>query len=594
MPLISRGVPAYTNDSCGGGAPASSANDANYDTQWHACGTPSTSAPIFLAYDLSSVAVTSRGQVVVAWYNDPTTYHYSHSYLGQVGYDIPSAYTLEGNAAAGGALPSSGWVALASVSGNGYHSRQHLINMTGYNWLRMVVTASDGSSGNFGVYLNLDVHDASAGVGDDWIFFGDSITEGWAQHATLSSGGGTGTLAQVVNGSNASFFPVYEDGGIGGTLSSDGAGNINSWLSIFPGHYVGLSYGTNDAGFSVSPTTFYNNYSSMVQAVLAAGKIPVIPKIPWGCTSAIQANAPGLNQQLDALYAAYAGIVRGPDLWTYFQSNQGLVSSDCIHPTTSGYVGMRQQWANAMQTAVYGASPPPPPPALQISGVAASAVTQTTAQIGWQTNNAASSRVDYGTTTAYGGVASDATLVTAHALTLSALSAGTTYHYRVTSVDGSGQSAQGADGTFTTSAAGATNLLANPGFESGSTGWSLAATASIDTLAADAHAGSGSLKLVATGAWQNNSQIVPVTAGQSYTLSGWARSTTSNAFLTIVNYDSSWNVVGAHTDIVFPATGSWTFASVSYVPPAGTVNAYVTAMSSVAGTFFFDDLSLAR
>jgi len=33
---------------------------------------------------------------------------------------------------------------------------------------------------------------------------------------------------------------------------------------------------------------------------------------------------------------------------------------------------------------------------------------------------------------------------------------------------------------------------------------------------------------------------------------------------------------------------------VTYVPPAGTVNAYVTAMSSVAGTFYFDDLSLTR
>src|SRR5207247_9221475 len=72
--------------------------------------------------------------------------------------------------------------------------------------------------------------------------------------------------------------------------------------------------------------------------------------------------------------------------------------------------------------------------------------------ITWQTNNAANSRVDYGTTTAYGSNVSDGALVTNHSLTLTGLTAGTTYHYRVTSVDQYGQSASSPDATFTTPA----------------------------------------------------------------------------------------------------------------------------------------------
>lgn len=362
LPLISRSVPAHTNDDCVGQSSASLANDGSYDTQWHACNTPSALLPTYLAYDLSGVAASARSQVVVAWYNDPTTLAYDHTFTNAfliccatVANDIPSSYTIEGNAAPGGSLPALGWVELARVSGNVYHSRQHVVDLTGYNWLRMNVTASDGWALNLGVRLNLDLHDAAAGVEDDWIFFGDSITETGMAHDSLSSFGGSGTWAQLINARNRRYFPAYEDGGIGGTLSSDGVRGINTWLSLFPGRYVGLSYGTNDAGFSsfVSPEDFYNNYATMVEAVINVGKVPIVPTIPWGCSGAIQANGPALNQQIARLYANYPDIVRGPDLWAYYSANRHLISSDCVHPTGQGYVAYRQQWANAMWANVY-------------------------------------------------------------------------------------------------------------------------------------------------------------------------------------------------------------------------------------------------
>jgi lysophospholipase L1-like esterase len=226
--------------------------------------------------------------------------------------------------------------------------------MAGYNWVRFNATASDGSSGNTGIAINMDVHDASAGVSDDWMFYGDSITQDGFGHDTRLAANGTtvGTFAQLVSAQKPGYFPAYQDGGIGGLLSADGASNINTWLALFPGKYVTLNYGTNDAANASAgdPTiaqTFYNNMQTMVKAVIAAGKTPIIPTIPWARLATVQANAPVLNNQTAALEVAYPQIVKGPDLFAFFKANPGLISGDNLHPSwDNGYAAMRQQWAN--------------------------------------------------------------------------------------------------------------------------------------------------------------------------------------------------------------------------------------------------------
>ena len=93
------------------------------------------------------------------------------------------------------------------------------------------------------------------------------------------------------------------------------------------------------------------------------------------------------------------------------------------------------------------AAPPPPP---VISNVQSSAVTNSSATITWSTDQASTSQVDYGTTTAYGSSTTlDPSLVTSHTVQLSGLSPGTTYHYRVDSTDAGGTTSSG-DFTFTT------------------------------------------------------------------------------------------------------------------------------------------------
>lgn len=85
-----------------------------------------------------------------------------------------------------------------------------------------------------------------------------------------------------------------------------------------------------------------------------------------------------------------------------------------------------------------------------ISGVGVTEA-DTSAAIQWTTDDPSDSFVEYGATAGYGQtVPVQADLVTAHAVTLTGLTANTTYHARVTSKNAAGLSASSADTVFTT------------------------------------------------------------------------------------------------------------------------------------------------
>jgi len=89
------------------------------------------------------------------------------------------------------------------------------------------------------------------------------------------------------------------------------------------------------------------------------------------------------------------------------------------------------------------------PAALTISNIGLSNMSGTGAMISWTTSEAALSMVEYGLTAAYGQMAHHDMAMTAHALALTGLTAGTTYHFRVTAQAGP-QSAASPDQTFVT------------------------------------------------------------------------------------------------------------------------------------------------
>ncbi len=90
-----------------------------------------------------------------------------------------------------------------------------------------------------------------------------------------------------------------------------------------------------------------------------------------------------------------------------------------------------------------------------ISQVTAGGITSTSATITWTTNQPFTSQVEYGTSTAYGMLSAFSSApVTAHSVTLTALTPGTTYNYAALSTNSTGQSTASANFTFMTPVSG--------------------------------------------------------------------------------------------------------------------------------------------
>jgi lysophospholipase L1-like esterase len=360
LPFISVGLPIYASSAA---YPASYANDTSYDTEWQSAVTPTAAAPVTLTLDLSSVSTTLTPNIWAVWYNDDTN-SYDHVANGNVGYNNVGAYTLAVNAAPGGtAPPTSGWVNVAGLSGNTLHSFSNLFPFTGYNWIQYTFTASDGSTLNENIGLNLDVYGVANTVTDGWFFCGDSLTADAMGHRSILAEDENNppnqitiaatSFGQQVNALVGNATPLQENGGVPNFSSANMVTYLPEWLPEIPSKYVTLNLGTNDALGGVAPAAFYANMQTLVQEVIAAGKIPVVPTIPYAVNATIQANLPGLNAEIQALYAAYPSIVPGPDLYTYFLNNPQLISSDQVHPNAQGLAAYRTLWAQFAATHIY-------------------------------------------------------------------------------------------------------------------------------------------------------------------------------------------------------------------------------------------------
>jgi hypothetical protein len=137
-----------------------------------------------------------------------------------------------------------------------------------------------------------------------------------------------------------------------------------------------------------------------------------------------------------------------------------------------------------------------------------------------------------------------------------------------------------------------TNLLINGSFETGDVGWNLSSQASIDTTPAAAHSGNNSLRLVANSPWQQSWQVVAVSSSQTYSFTGWGRSTSAGGDFALVSYDANWNEVGPHINLGFAGTGTWVAVTAAYQPPPGATQVVVEATTAGVGTFWYDDVTL--
>ncbi|HYF48276.1 MAG TPA: fibronectin type III domain-containing protein [Planctomycetota bacterium] len=263
----------------------------------------------------------------------------------------------------------------------------------------------------------------------------DDIGLNWGNNDRSGMFLGTSKCSDITFNHNT----IINDGDIAfctGTAPNTGLVFKNNIVNHNAARTINMNYGFNGAGTGVGFSTLNFFFPSSYTYSRNAMKAPS----PW-------TN----NYPADNYYPASWSAVGFVDL---ANRNYRLAS-------TSPYKGLGTDGKDlgcdidAINAAINGTVTPPPdttPPT--ISAVASSSITSSGATITWTTNEASTTQVEYGTTTAYGSSTTlVTTLVTSHSQGLSGLSPSTTYNYRVKSRDAAGNTATSGNFTFTTAAA---------------------------------------------------------------------------------------------------------------------------------------------
>jgi hypothetical protein len=317
-----------------------------------------------------AVSVSGLGQAVVRWSRGGDTGPNDGNV--QDGYDarlsdpalggpinnpaanVPIDYVIE--ASSGGA-----YTPLVTMTGNTYITRAHLVNLTGYSSVRMRLTSAPRHGGN-GVYgTDLDVHDASQGTDDWWIALGDSLTTNvWNVADSIKFG-------SRIHALDSTRFPVAHEGGVSnaymadflwtGWQGTDGRPLFARWMDDFPGTYVILAIGQNDCNAGTNIDTMETRFRQLLDLVVAAGKIPVIPTLRWTYTNGnttVQ-NIEAWNTRLVTIRASYpTTVLPYPDVYTRSkqQGAAGLLG-DMTHLNPTGIALTQQDWDTWAMGSVY-------------------------------------------------------------------------------------------------------------------------------------------------------------------------------------------------------------------------------------------------
>ncbi len=151
----------------------------------------------------------------------------------------------------------------------------------------------------------------------------------------------------VVRESHPDFYPAVIGGGVGGDLATHGLGDVEHWLELNPDmKYFAIGYGTNDSwgNKSVGSTSFESNMQGIIDAVLSAGRVPILARIPYSSTA--HETLDQFNAVIDRLQADN-GLPCGPDLYGWFLEHPEELGSDGVHPSNEGYLSMNRLWAEA-------------------------------------------------------------------------------------------------------------------------------------------------------------------------------------------------------------------------------------------------------
>ena len=353
-------TPAATYVSSG---TASAVLDKNYSNYWQPSALPATAT-----FDIGALVTAGMKNCLVTWYND-STYNYNELiHVSTPTYNLVGTYTVQTNTAASGTQPTTGWYTVYTTTGNYFNGLQHVLAVASsggqVNWIRVSFTAMSPADAASVPSIKMNLFDATYGCSDGWLFGGDSITANAMGHVPTGSADSFDNMAHTFGGNYAgtNAYPWSVKAGMAGWKAGDlltipSGGTISyweAWLQMFPGRYVGISMGANDAGAGSIATPAATYTANMLQlANLAAkyGKVVIIPTITYSPDSTRNPNVITQNNAMTAAIAANPWIIRGPDLYTIFSTSATSGTASAAGTTTTltdstkswvpgGYVGM--------------------------------------------------------------------------------------------------------------------------------------------------------------------------------------------------------------------------------------------------------------
>jgi len=226
---------------------------------------------------------------------------------------------------------------------------------------------------------------------------------------------------------------------------------------------VGLSgFAVYKAGWLETPL---NNVQKFVSGMKLPGWLPfgnkdtIPPTIQKASVSNVTMAGAVITWQTDEPSTSQVMICESSGGCTWTELDENLVTDHSVNvadlkPNTAYHFTATSTDAGANQGTAEGdftTSGQATTASLVISGIQVSNITDLAGTISWMTDKPGTSQVIYGTTNAYGATTTlDQNLATSHNATLAGLTPSTTYHFKVTSQDGSGNEATSQDQTFTT------------------------------------------------------------------------------------------------------------------------------------------------
>ncbi len=286
---------------------------------------PSAAAPAWVAVQVG----VGPSRVLVSWAT-PTS-----SDSPELRSAAPEAYRIESSADSSNGGDGT-WRVELSVADNPVRSRAHSVEYDGQSWVRLVLTGTPDPEGS----VRMDVHDASDGTDDTWLFLGDAA-------GPFVDGGEARSFAEHIHAEYPGYFPALIDGGVPGELTTAALARIEDVLALHPDfRHVALAYGSADArSGQIDGARFRINMAALVARVIAAGRVPVLARVPFS-PEGDGALIREYNRAIEALEREQ-GLLPGPDLYAWFEAHPDQWTDGAL-PGAAGRAAIQRLWAEAV------------------------------------------------------------------------------------------------------------------------------------------------------------------------------------------------------------------------------------------------------